>query len=126
MAILFEPARRKHNLTTNSMKARIVFHLYIVGRHINLTVLQIRFFMKLVWLLLIVCSPGVVYAQRNKADASSRAPCEGGVLNRKVAFESKPVYPIAARNARAEGNVVVRVRVDEEGNIFEAIACSGH
>jgi TonB family protein len=73
-----------------------------------------------------VCFPCIINAQQNKARASDSAPCEGGILNSKVTFESKPVYPIAARKARAKGSVVVRVRIDEEGNIFEAVACSGH
>jgi TonB family protein len=81
--------------------------------------------MRLVCLLLIVCFPCPINARQNKARGGN-ALCEGGILNSKVTFESKPVYPTAARKARAEGSVVVKVRIDEGGNIFEAVACSGH
>ena len=37
-----------------------------------------------------------------------------------------PVYPTAARNIGAEGQVVVEVEIDETGNVTSAKAASGH
>jgi TonB family protein len=37
-----------------------------------------------------------------------------------------PVYPPIARNMYAEGQVVVEVEIDEEGNVTSAKAVSGH
>ena len=53
-------------------------------------------------------------------------PCGGGVINSKVIFEKKPIYPKAARKVQAEGKVNVMVRVDENGQVYEVRACSGH
>ena len=50
----------------------------------------------------------------------------GSVLNGKVTVLPKPDYPPAAKAVRAEGAVSVRVLVDEEGNVTEAAAVSGH
>ena len=37
-----------------------------------------------------------------------------------------PGYPPIARNMNAEGQVVVEVEIDEEGNVTNAKAVSGH
>lgn len=50
----------------------------------------------------------------------------GGVLNGKAFSLPKPAYPAAARAVRASGAVNVQVTIDEEGNVIEAIAVSGH
>lgn len=52
--------------------------------------------------------------------------CGGGVLNRKAISLPKPEYPKKARNTLASGSVTVQVNLDEEGNVIEAKACSGH
>jgi TonB family protein len=52
--------------------------------------------------------------------------CTGGIINSKVILEAKPHYTQAAQKARAEGEVIVMVRVDEKGNVYEASACTGH
>jgi TonB family protein len=57
---------------------------------------------------------------------SSRAPISGGVLNGKAISLPKPTYPAVARAARASGNVIVQVTVDESGNVTSARAVSGH
>ena len=51
---------------------------------------------------------------------------EGGVLNGKATSLPAPTYPSIARAAGAEGDVVVRVTIDEGGNIIAAHAVSGH
>lgn len=51
---------------------------------------------------------------------------EGGVLNGKAVSLPAPIYPAIARAAHAEGAVLVRVTIDEGGNIIEAQAVSGH
>lgn len=50
----------------------------------------------------------------------------GGVLNGKATSLPKPAYPPVARAAKASGAVVVQVTVDENGNVIEAHAVSGH
>ncbi len=66
-------------------------------------------------------------AQKPKPKEKSNPKiCTGGVINSKVTFEAKPIYPKAAKEARAEGQIPVMVRVDENGKVYEATACSGH
>jgi TonB family protein len=50
----------------------------------------------------------------------------GGVLNGKATSLPDPVYPPVAKAARASGTVVVRVTVDEKGDVISAEAVSGH
>lgn len=50
----------------------------------------------------------------------------GGVLNGKATNLVKPTYPAAAKAVRAGGTVNVQVTVDENGNVIEATAVSGH
>lgn len=49
-----------------------------------------------------------------------------GVLNDKAISLPEPSYPPIARNANASGMVVVRVLVDEDGDVESARAVSGH
>ena len=51
---------------------------------------------------------------------------KSGVLNGKALALPKPEYPELARAAHASGTVLVRVLIDEEGNVVEATALSGH
>jgi protein TonB len=55
-----------------------------------------------------------------------RKPISGGVLNGRARILPRPSYPAIARAARASGTVVVQVLVDEDGNVMEAHAVSGH
>jgi TonB family protein len=55
-----------------------------------------------------------------------RAPISGGVLNGKAISMPKPAYTTEAMVARATGTVVVQIMIDEEGNVIEARALSGH
>jgi len=57
--------------------------------------------------------------------AARREPISGGVLNGKAISLPKPEYPAEARTAGVEGVVVIRVTVDEQGNVIEAYAVSG-
>jgi TonB family protein len=50
----------------------------------------------------------------------------GGVLNGKAIYKPQPAYPPEARAAKASGTVTVQILVDEEGNVIEAKAVSGH
>lgn len=45
---------------------------------------------------------------------------EGGVINGKALYKPQPEYPAAARGARAQGLVQVKVTVDETGKVIEA------
>ncbi|MBC7911260.1 MAG: TonB family protein [Pyrinomonadaceae bacterium] len=49
----------------------------------------------------------------------------GGVLNGKATSLPEPVYPPAAKAARAQGTVTVQVTVDEKGKVVSASAISG-
>jgi TonB family protein len=53
-------------------------------------------------------------------------PIEGGVLNGKAKNLPLPAYPEIARTAQVGGSVEVRITIDEEGNVVEARAISGH
>jgi TonB family protein len=50
----------------------------------------------------------------------------GGVLNGKATKLVKPPYPKEAKEARADGPVLIQVTVDEEGNVISASAVNGH
>jgi TonB family protein len=54
-----------------------------------------------------------------------REPLSGGTLNGKAITLPSPAYPEAAHAARVEGEVAVRVVIDEEGNVVGAEAISG-
>jgi TonB family protein len=56
----------------------------------------------------------------------SEAVVSGGVLNGKAVSKPMPYYPTEAKRAGAQGTVVVRILVDEEGRVVEATAVSGH
>jgi protein TonB len=53
-------------------------------------------------------------------------PISGGVLNGKATSLPVPIYPTAARNARASGQVAVEVVIDGSGKVISAKAMSGH
>ena len=57
--------------------------------------------------------------------AGKRDPISGGVLNGKAISLPKPEYPAEASSAGVEGVVVIKVTVDEQGNVTEAYAVSG-
>jgi TonB family protein len=62
-------------------------------------------------------------------DAASRprkrSPISGGLLNGKAISLPQPEYPAAAKAAGAAGTVVVRVTIDEQGNVISAQVVSG-
>ena len=57
--------------------------------------------------------------------ARKRGPLSGGVLNGKAISLPQPEYPAAAKGAGAAGTVVVRVTIDEQGNVISAQVVSG-
>jgi TonB family protein len=59
------------------------------------------------------------------SSADSEIEIRGGVLNGKAISRPVPSYPEAARQAREQGAVVVRVMVDETGRVIMACAISG-
>jgi Ca-activated chloride channel homolog len=65
-------------------------------------------------------------AAPNAVGERPRAPLSGGVLNTKAVSLPKPTYPSAAKNAGAQGRVVIEVVIDERGKVVEARAVSGH
>ncbi len=50
----------------------------------------------------------------------------GGVVNGKAISLPAPAYPAAARAVGAAGAVNVQITIDEDGNVIEALAASGH
>lgn len=58
--------------------------------------------------------------------ANTQSSIKAGVLNGKALALPKPDYPAIARAAHASGVVVVQVLIDENGNVVEAHAVSGH
>lgn len=95
--------------------------------------------MKIIGLLLILCFAfcvSIAEGQRRKTTKKS-APqettnrplppnCSGGVVNGRATYLPMPEYPKKAKNAGASGQVTVRIKIDEEGNVIEAKACSGN
>lgn len=59
-------------------------------------------------------------AEQASAYAALATAVGGGVLNGKAIRLPQPDYPVAARNARVEGVVVVAVTIDETGKVIEA------
>lgn len=60
------------------------------------------------------------------AVAAAGRPVEGGVINGRAVSKPAPAYPLVAKFARAKGSVVVRVLVNEQGDVVSAWAVSGH
>ncbi|HBB89144.1 MAG TPA: hypothetical protein DC047_16175 [Blastocatellia bacterium] len=54
-----------------------------------------------------------------------RGPISGGVLNGKALYLPQPEYPAAVKAAGTAGTVVVRITIDEQGNVISAAAVSG-
>ncbi len=74
-------------------------------------------------------SPEREYAERavlQNYKERENEPIHGGVLNGKALSLPVPEYPAIARSAHASGSVTVAITVDEEGNVVEAKAVSGH
>jgi TonB family protein len=75
-------------------------------------------------------SPDPEYAEREGSPENYKErvsePLHGGVLNGKAVSLPPPEYPAIARSAHASGSVAVAITVDEEGNVIEARAVSGH
>jgi TonB family protein len=51
---------------------------------------------------------------------------EGGVLNGKAISKPQPGYPMAAKQQRVSGTVLVQILVDESGRVVSAEAVCGH
>jgi TonB family protein len=56
------------------------------------------------------------------AQDPARKIINGGLINGKAVSLPKPAYPTEAREAKAEGPVVVEVIVDENGTVISAVA----
>lgn len=59
------------------------------------------------------------------ATPKKRGPVSGGVLNGKALSLPQPEYPAPAKAAGVAGVVVVRVTIDEQGNVISAVPVSG-
>ena len=67
-------------------------------------------------------SPGIIDTTTNP---DPNKPIDGGELNGKALELPKPKYPESARAANITGRVVVRVLIDEKGNLVSAEATEG-
>ncbi|HEV7744260.1 MAG TPA: TonB family protein [Pyrinomonadaceae bacterium] len=65
-------------------------------------------------------------AQPETKSALAVKQISGGMLNDKAISLPKPQYPQVAKAVKASGTVVIQVLVDENGNVVEARAISGH
>jgi TonB family protein len=68
----------------------------------------------------------IVYNFVAENSVASDTPFDADTLNGKAISLPKPAYPAAAQAVRAEGVVVVKVTVDEGGEVTSAVAVSGH
>lgn len=79
---------------------------------------------------------GEVFVKRKEPDQSSEqsgtgstgsgsAPFMAGVINNRATSLPQPDYPQEARDAKVQGDVSVRVTVDEQGNVTDAQAING-
>ena len=59
-------------------------------------------------------------------DEKKVSSVSAGTLNARAITLPQPQYPDIARAAKAEGQVTVEVTIDEQGNVIEARAISGH
>jgi protein TonB len=59
------------------------------------------------------------------AIAHAGVPSSPNVLNGRALHLVQPPYPIPARQAHANGTVIVQVVINEEGNVISAKAISG-
>jgi len=64
--------------------------------------------------------------ESSRPPAELREPVSGGVLNGRAISLPKPPYPPLAKSAGATGTVMVKVLVDENGNVVSATAITGH
>jgi len=62
----------------------------------------------------------------DKKEENNSQKKESNVINGTAIFLPKPAYPVEARNARAEGSVLVKVLIDEEGKVYKATAFCGN
>lgn len=60
------------------------------------------------------------------ADPRAKGAISGGDLTAKATSLPKPAYPPIAKQAHASGKVVVRVLVDEKGDVIYAVPILGH
>ncbi|HWS89627.1 MAG TPA: TonB family protein [Pyrinomonadaceae bacterium] len=64
--------------------------------------------------------------EKDAPGASPRRIVEGGVINGRAVSKPAPPYPLVAKLARAKGAVIVRILVNEQGDVVSAWAASGH
>ena len=74
------------------------------------------------------CAESVEMADSTELPASTRSNSliYGGVLNGHATSLPQPLYPAIAKAARASGNVIVDVVIDETGCVESARAVNGH
>ena len=70
--------------------------------------------------------PPIIEKPEPKAEKKIDKIVSLGVINGTAISLPKPIYPIAAKQMKAGGNVNVAVTIDKSGNVVAANAVSGH
>jgi periplasmic protein TonB len=70
--------------------------------------------------------PKVEDPPREETVRPSTLKVSSGVMVSKIVSLPKPVYPIIAKNIRAQGPVNVQILVNEDGKVISAQAVNGH
>ncbi len=63
---------------------------------------------------------------QKQGDSNLPKTVSGGVLNQKAMQLARPTFPAAAKAVRATGSVAVQVLIHENGEVYTAVAVSGH
>lgn len=66
-----------------------------------------------------------LWKQMAQAEAAKSRRVVGSVLNGRAILKPAPAYPEEAKQARAEGMVIVHITVDETGRVIDAAAICG-
>ena len=65
-------------------------------------------------------------AEPKPSPGDSRPTLQGGVINGKALVKPQPDYPEAARRQRIGGAVAIKITVDEQGRVVEAVPMCAH
>ena len=65
-------------------------------------------------------------SQREAAARARMVKVDCDAICDRIISTPLPPYPVIARTARASGEVVVQIEIDEKGNVISATALSGH
>jgi len=79
---------------------------------------------QLVWLVAMVCAAAATTAAQAAAQDLKQVPAEEAAQH--IVSRVEPKYPLLAQTAGIQGDVILRVTIDEAGRVREANPVSGH